>query len=97
MSEATEEYKTDNKTITVYEKAIIKFGVDNQLKKLSQELLELGLALSHMEEGRHDHNVHEELADVRIMLRQIIPLFNDTGQVDYWHNLKTERLDKRIG
>jgi len=81
---------------TIYQRAVIKFGVDNQLKKLSQELLELGLALSHMEEGRNDHNVHEELADVRFMLRQIIPLFNEDGQVDNWHDRKAERLEERL-
>lgn len=81
----------------IYKKAIIHYGVANQLEKLSQELLELGLALSHMKEGRHDHNVEEELADVEIMLNQIKPLFNENNEVDKWKELKLERLEKMVG
>lgn len=80
----------------VYQRAVIKFGVDKQLEKLEQELLELLLALSQRKEGRPDHNVHEEIADVEIMLRQIKPLFNENSEVDQWFNMKIERLNEII-
>jgi len=77
---------------SIYQKVVIKFGVDKQVEKLEQELIELLLALSHMKEGREDHNVTEELADVRFVLRQIIPIFNEDGEVDRWHDIKEHRV-----
>ena len=81
---------------SIYQKALTKFGVDKQLEKLEQELIELLLALSHKKEGRHDHNVHEELADVEIMINQIKPLFNESGAVDNWKQVKLARLKNRV-
>lgn len=77
---------------TIYQKALTKFGVDTQLKKLSQELLELGLALSHKEEGRNDHNVQEEFADVEIMMEQLREILNESGVIDEWKRVKVLRL-----
>lgn len=82
---------------TVYKKAVIKFGVENQIKKLQQELTELLLALSYREEGRHDHNTTEEFADVEIVMEQLRPFFNKRESVDYWKGLKIDRLIKLVG
>lgn len=91
MSEQITPYKT-----TVYEKAVIKFGVDTQIEKLIEEMGELQSALIRMKHNR-EHNVPEEFADVEIVMRQLRPVFNEGGEVDFWHGKKEERLIKRVG
>ena len=50
--------------------AMDAYGEESQIDMCIEELAELQVALCHYKRGR-DHNIHEELADVRIMLFQM--------------------------
>lgn len=80
---------------TIYQRAVIKWGVDSQVDMLIEELAELIVELQHCKRNR-SHNVAEEIADVEIMLSQIKPLFNEDKDVDNWKLMKAERLEKRL-
>lgn len=82
--------------ITVYEKAVNKWGIDDQVYMLIEEMSELTKALLHKRRGRED-NVPEEFADVEILMAQLRPVFNQEGLVDKWKELKLERLEERVG
>jgi len=75
----------------IYEKAVMKFGIDRQVDKLIEESSELVTALLHKRHNR-EHNVYEEFADLEIMMEQLRPVFNGGGSVDFWKKEKLERL-----
>lgn len=55
--------------------AIDKFGVDGQVRKLQEELLELALVLNQINcptknRSKMEENLYSELADVKIMMIQ---------------------------
>lgn len=60
---------------TIYQQAIKKFGVDKQVDMLIEEMAELTQALLKVRRYPNDihrlDNVHEEFADVTIVMRQI--------------------------
>lgn len=62
----------------IYEMTLRKFGVDAQTDKLIEEMSELTTALMHKKYNR-PANVREELADVLIVLVQIIIAYNEEG------------------
>ena len=80
---------------TIYQRAVIKWGVDAQVDMLIEECGELIVALQHFKRGRVE-NVSEEIADVNICLRQITPIFDKNNSVEKWEDLKIERLERRI-
>ena len=90
MTEEVVEYET------IYQQAVIKWGVDSQIEMLIEEMGELIVALQHAKRKRVN-NVAEEIADVEICLRQIKPIFNKEKEVDKWHDLKIKRLSERVG
>lgn len=91
MSEEQTEY---NKSI--YEKAVIKWGVDAQIDMLIEEMAELIVSLKHMKRGRI-HNVPDEFADVEIVMEQLRPYFNKENVIDTQKALKIKRLEERVG
>ena len=95
MEEQEEYGETKEDYPTIYEKAIIKWGVDSQVWMLIEEMSELTTALLHKNRGRVD-NVAEEFADVEILMKQLRPVFNINKEVDQWCLLKMNRLEERI-
>lgn len=76
--------------------AIDTFGIKNQLDMLQEECAELIVAISHYKRGRPGSsiNLSEEIADVHIMMNQIIlatPL-----SVEFFKEQKLQRLKERI-
>ena len=88
----------------ILQRAIDTWGVDAQCEMMLQESIELAMALQKMKRLRGDHhqkfaNLIDELADNKIMLRQMekifpIELIND--RVDFKMNRLKERLDEKI-
>ena len=79
----------------IYDKLIKKYGIDNQLGILQEELAELIVAVSHYKRNRKS-NIPEEIADVEIMLEQIIQHYDMRNDIDEWKTKKLERMDRRL-
>ncbi len=78
-----------------YADAIAKFGKENQINKAIEELTELSLALQHRKKvGKN--SILNEMADVYIMLHQLILIFDDKKLFEGFVNVKIERLEKLI-
>lgn len=77
---------------TTLEKAIEVFGKENQKKQAIEELSELTTALCHDLRGRKS-NVDEEIADVMIMLKQLIIIYGNADKVAQFMNQKIDRLE----
>ncbi len=77
-------------------KAIEKWGADAQMNQTIEECAELIVSLNHFRRGRTSHkNVQKEMADVQIMIEQMITIFGEDGfQKAYDENLK--ELGKRL-
>lgn len=80
--------------------AIKKWGVDAQLELIEEECLELALALQKLKRKRGDpkekiRNVIDEIADVKIMIRQAEKLF-DPPAVEERVKFKMDRLAARL-
>lgn len=82
-------YKED-----VIEKVIKKNGLDMQLTVAIEELSELQKAICKYKRGE-EHNIEEEIADVKIMIEQLETVF-DKNKIREWIDKKIERLDKRL-
>lgn len=67
----------------LYEKALDKFGNQNQKLKLIEEMAELTQAII------KDSNIAEEIADVQIVLDQLKLLYPDWKS---WEQVKIQRL-----
>ena len=77
--------------------AIIKYGGERQKKKLFEERAELTQAICHTDEEKDTKwHIAEEIADVRIMLEQMIFLYGIRGEVNRQHRLKMERLKNKV-
>lgn len=79
---------------TVFENAIDKFGLKAQIDIAIEEMAELTQALSKFKRGK-EHNVEEEIADVKIMIKQLELKF-DKQKIDKIEKQKIERLEKLI-
>ena len=86
--------------VRIYEAAIRKFGLAGQKLKTIEELAELQRALARdltldaPEEA--ENNVREEIADVMIMLDQMVYLY-DRAEIEDWKDSKLERLARMVG
>lgn len=78
----------------VLKNAIGKFGLKTQIDIAIEEMAELTQALSKFKRGK-EHNVEEEIADVKIMLKQLELKF-DKQKIDKIEKQKIERLEKLI-
>ncbi len=81
----------------IYWKAIEKFGDASQYDMLIEEMAELTQAIlkSRRRGGSVTENLHEEFADVRIVMAQIELCLNPE-RLEYWKNYKLGRLEERI-
>lgn len=59
-----------------------------------EELAELQQAICKYKRGE-EHNVEEEIADVKIMIEQLETIFNK-DKIRRWRNKKIERLDRKL-
>ena len=79
----------------ILKKAIQTYGEEAQEKVAIEECSELIQAICHKHRGR-EHNIAEEIADVKIMLEQL-ELINDCSkQVNNIFAVKLLRLEKRL-
>lgn len=78
--------------------AVRVFGLDNQIKMLLEELGELVVAASHYSRGREGSfdNFVEELADVAIMLKQMIYALDCEVPFRLMCEAKINRLQERV-
>ena len=77
--------------------ALETFGKELQVTMAIEEMSELTKALC--KNGRGQENtthIAEEIADVQIMLQQMVMLFDCAGQVETFCRYKLERLVGRI-
>lgn len=85
-------------TNTASSLAIEYYGIDSQCIVAIEELSELQKELSkHLRgDGNKDH-LAEEIADVLIMLEQLIAIFDCKLEVMEWKEKKLKRLLVRVG
>lgn len=81
----------------IYRAALETFGKSSQMQVAIEEMSELTKELC--KNGRGQENttrIAEEIADVEIMLRQMVMLFDCAGQMETFRRYKLERLAERI-
>ena len=82
----------------VLQDAVDTFGLDNQQKVLQEECGELIVAASHYQRGRHGafENFVEELADVSIMIKQMLYALGCDEMFEQICEAKIARLKQRL-
>lgn len=81
----------------IYRAALETFGHASQVKKLFEEMAELQAAICHALDGKDDtSHVAEEIADVQIMLGQMMELFACEHAVILRRRAKLARLEGKI-
>ena len=83
----------------ILQRALAQYGQRRQMRKCQEECAELITAINHyIENPGTDTFVRlcEELADVDIMLSQMLLAFNDRGQVTVYTARKLERLAEAV-
>lgn len=87
---------TTQEEVEIIKEAVDTFGFNNQRRILQEECAELIVAASHYDRGRPGayENFVEELADVDIMINQMI--YALSANVDEWKEKKLARLKERI-
>ena len=80
----------------ILEDAIAHYGTRHQVIVAIEELSELQKELCKFLRDNKTDNIAEEIADVEIMLEQMVMLFSSRETVDRWKQNKLERLDKRM-
>ena len=84
--------------IDIYKKAVDHFGCNAQLDMAVEECAELIQAIQKYKRGCTLpvlNNIHEEIADVEIMLSQLRIIFN-TDAIDKAKEHKLKRLNAKI-
>lgn len=79
----------------ILKKAIATYGVNKQERQAVEECCELCVAINHKQRGRK-HNIAEEIADVEIMLEQLIIIHDCRSDVDKIKKEKIERLQRKL-
>lgn len=79
----------------VFRNAVQTWGKEAQTDMMIEEMAELTKAILNERRGR-DHNIAEEMADVRIMLAQMEIIFKNAGEVEQRFREKIARLDQRL-
>ena len=88
----------EHSSAEVYKSAIDTYGMDAQKKMAIEEMSELTKELCKNFRGRDNGDcIAEEIADVKIMLEQLIIMFDRRAQVERFIELKTARLKERLG
>ena len=78
--------------------AVKHYGANAQIDKAIEEMSELTKALlkDRHGNGNHDTEVAEEIADVLIMVEQLIMIYDNEEEVDKHTNRKISRLINRF-
>lgn len=79
----------------IFKSAVHWWGKEAQTDMMIEEMAELTKAILNERRGR-DHNIAEEMADVRIMLAQMEIIFQNAGEVEQKFREKVTRLDRRL-
>lgn len=75
-----------------------KFGDDKQKMKAIEEMAELTKELcKHLDGADNNNEILEELADVQIMLWQMVEVFTCTAQLNFRIEEKCKRARERYG
>ena len=81
----------------ILKNAIARYGEKVQMVIAMEEMAELTKELSKFLRGAHNEDaIAEEVADVRIMLDQIVIMFDCAGAAALYESVKVERLRKRL-
>ncbi len=74
------------------------YGIKNQLRQLAEECSELSVeALHYIREGKGIERIFEEIADVLIMIQQIIYLIGHGYEdIEKYAEFKLDRQSRRI-
>ncbi|MGI5905195.1 MAG: helix-turn-helix domain-containing protein [Candidatus Pararuminococcus gallinarum] len=89
--------ETKEKSQHIYEGALNKWGKESQTRMMFEEMAELQKELC--KEARGEDNtdaIAEEIADVKIMLEQMIILHNCKDMVEMQMKRKLQRLKERL-
>ncbi|MBO7275257.1 MAG: hypothetical protein J6V15_02670 [Clostridia bacterium] len=82
----------------IYQAALDTYGAESQTLMLFEEMSELQKELCKRARGKKNTvEIAEEIADVKIMLEQMILLHDCEIFVQYWHEFKTRRLQELLG
>ena len=93
QKEQREEQQTPESEI--FKPAVYWWGKEAQTDMMIEEMAELTKAILNERRGR-DHNIAEEMADVKIMLAQMEIIFQNAGEVEQRFRDKVARLDQRL-
>ena len=82
----------------LYAKALLKWGLDLQLNMAQEECAELIMAINKLRRSKYRRKsfVAEEIADVRIMINQIVMGLKIEKQVENFTLTKHKRLERRL-
>lgn len=81
----------------IFKAALDKWGADSQILMMFEEMSELQKELcKHARGADNIDHIAEEIADVQIMLEQMIILHDCGESVDDYRAQKIERLESRI-
>ena len=86
----------DKTKTEVYAIALNQFGIAAQTDMLIEEMAELTQALLHDRRGRSS-NISEEIADVMIMIEQVVQYYGMSADVNMLKEKKLRRLAERVG
>lgn len=83
--------------MTAPKKAVLLWGIGNQVRKLAEECSELAVAAHHYDRGRPGDlaALFEEVADVEIMIEGIRSFYGDE-RFDAFRTKKLSRLESRL-
>lgn len=77
--------------------ALDTFGAQSQMNMMFEEMAELQKELCKNARGKNNIlDIAEEIADVQIVLAQMILLFNCRQEVEDWKTIKLLRLRRRL-
>lgn len=80
----------------ILEDAIAHYGTRHQVIVAIEELSELQKELCKFLRDNKTDNIAEEIADVEIILEQMIMIFSSRETINRWKQNKLERLNNRI-
>ena len=83
--------------IDLYDRALEKWGMEAQMNVAIEEMSELTKELCKAIRGQGSiPNISEEIADVKIMLEQLVNMFGCEQAVSSWTDRKLNRLNDRL-
>ena len=89
------ERKQQTQESKIFESAVYWYGKEAQTDMMIEEMAELTKEILNERRGR-DHNIAEEMADVKIMLAQMEIIFQNVREVERKFREKVARLDRRL-